>query len=270
MKRIIGVNTNCYHGYSVEDAIDGIQAAGFRYIELTATKGWTEHVFPDKSFSELLLIKNKLRKAGLTPFAMSGHCNLMDKERIQDFVMNIHLAAFYGCRYIVSSIGEAHFGDNSVVSNREAAQNMKALIPYLKEYNMKLVLETHGEHGTGAIMKEIVDLVDSEWVSINYDTGNVIFYGKADIKQDLAVCIDKVDYIHLKDKKGECGEWNFPAIGTGCIDFPMVFDFLEKSGNHSPLSIEIEFTQAGPKNLDEINKAVKASYEYLKNYGFTI
>ena len=46
MGRIIAVNSNCYHGYSIEQAIDGIAAAGFRYIELTATKGWTEHVFP--------------------------------------------------------------------------------------------------------------------------------------------------------------------------------------------------------------------------------
>ena len=44
-KRIIAVNSNCYHGYPIEDAIAGIKAAGFKYIELTATKGWTEHVF---------------------------------------------------------------------------------------------------------------------------------------------------------------------------------------------------------------------------------
>ncbi|MBS1484119.1 MAG: sugar phosphate isomerase/epimerase, partial [Clostridium sp.] len=41
MKRTIGVNSNCYHGYSVEDALEGIAAAGFHYVELTATKGWT-------------------------------------------------------------------------------------------------------------------------------------------------------------------------------------------------------------------------------------
>ena len=51
MGRIIAVNSNCYHGYSIEQAIDGIAAAGFRYIELTATKGWTEHVFPTRASS---------------------------------------------------------------------------------------------------------------------------------------------------------------------------------------------------------------------------
>lgn len=50
MKRIIAVNSNCYHGYAIEEAVAGIRRAGFHYIELTATKGWTEHVLSDMPF----------------------------------------------------------------------------------------------------------------------------------------------------------------------------------------------------------------------------
>ena len=103
-KRIIAINSNCYHGYSIEGAIAGTKAAGFHYIELTATKGWTEHVFPDQSFARLLEVKDALDAAGIIPFAMSGHTNLMDTERIEDFVRNIRMAHFFGCDYIVSSI----------------------------------------------------------------------------------------------------------------------------------------------------------------------
>ena len=60
MKRIIAVNSNCYHGYTIEEAIAGIREAGFHYIELTATKGWTEHVFPDMSFERLLATGRRL------------------------------------------------------------------------------------------------------------------------------------------------------------------------------------------------------------------
>ena len=81
MKRTIGVNSNCYHGYSVEDALEGIAAAGFHYVELTATKGWTEHVFPSQTFEYLDGIREKMKELKLVPFAMSGHCNLMDRER---------------------------------------------------------------------------------------------------------------------------------------------------------------------------------------------
>jgi len=78
MEQIIAINSNTYHGFSLEDAVRGIADAGFRYIELTATKGWTEHVFPDQSLRRLLRVQDMLADAGLTPFAMSGHTNLTD------------------------------------------------------------------------------------------------------------------------------------------------------------------------------------------------
>lgn len=270
MERIIAVNSNCYHGYSIEEAIAGIQAAGFRYIELTATKGWTEHVFPDQSFERLLQVKDLLQEAGLTPFAMSGHTNLMDPDRLPDFVKNIRLAHFFGCRYIVSSIGEAHLEDKAVASDEVAAAHIKTLVPYLEEYDMELVLELHGEHATGVRMQQIVALVGSDRVGINYDTANAIFYGDVCVPEDLAACIDQVKYLHLKEKAGGRQEWDFPALGKGYVEFPAVFTQLRDKANNSPFSIEIEFTQAGPKDLAEINQAVLDSAEYLKSQGFTL
>lgn len=271
MERIIAVNSNCYHGFSIEEAIEGISRAGFRYIELTATKGWTEHVFPDQSFQHLLDVKDAMDKAGLIPFSMSGHCNLMDTERIGDFISNIRLAAFFGCTYIVSSIGEAHLKDNAVVDNETVAGYIAALVPHLEKHNLTLVLETHGkEHGTGKILSEIVRLVNSERVKVNYDTANVVFYGRINPVEDLASCIDDVAYLHLKEKAGAEDMWDFPALGKGWIDFPGIFALLKEKQNNSPFSIEIEFTAAGPKDLDEVNQAVQDSADYLRAHGFTL
>lgn len=272
-KRIIAVNSNCYHGYSIEEAIAGIKAAGFKYIELTATKGWTEHVFPDQSFKRLLEVKDMLDEAGIIPFAMSGHTNLMDTERIDDFVRNIRMAHFFGCEYIVSSIGEAHLEDKAVASNEVVAEHIKGFLPYLEKYDMKLVLETHGDHGTGRILGEICELVGSDRVLINYDTANAIFWGYQSCDEmvaDFKGCMDKVAYLHLKDKLGETHEWNFPALGKGYIPFDPIFEALEEADNMSPYSIEIEFTAAGPKDLDEINRAVLDSAEFLRSKGYEL
>ena len=129
MPRIIGVNSNCYHGYSIDEALEGIAAAGFHYV-LTATKGWTEHVFPDQSFASLCHVQDKLKELDLVPFAMSGHTNLMDVDRLPDFIMNMRLAHFFGCKYIVSSIGEAHLKDKAKTGNEVLVQNIKGLIPH--------------------------------------------------------------------------------------------------------------------------------------------
>lgn len=269
-QRIIAVNSNCYHGYSIEEAIEGIRAAGFRYIELTATKGWTEHVFPDQSFRQLLHVKDLLDEAGLIPFAMSGHTNLMDPQRIPDFVSNIRLAHFFGAKYIVSSIGEAHLADKAVAPNEVVAEHIRGFLPYLEQYDMILVLEVHGDHGTGKILKDIAMLVDSPRVLVNYDTANAIFYGDVDVMADVSGCLDKIGYFHLKEKAGGRQTWDFPALGKGYVPFPELFRLLEEKGDTSPFSIEIEFTQAGPKDLAEINRAVLDSAEYLKNQGFTL
>src|SRR5690606_14632531 len=141
--------------------IEGIRNAGFKYIELTATKGWTEHVFPNMTFEELDKIRESIRLNKLIPFAISGHCNLMDRERLNDFIENIKLAHFFGCDYILSSIGEAHIKDRTEISDREAAKNIKEIVPYLEEYELILGLENHGKHSTGKQLREIVDLVNS-------------------------------------------------------------------------------------------------------------
>lgn len=268
MKRIIAVNSNSYHGFSLKEAVKGIKEAGFNYIELTATKGWTEHVFPTMSFNELWEVREFLIEKELFPISLSGHTNLMDQKRISDFIANIRLANFFGCKYIVSSIGEAHLEDQAEVSDKKVAENIKDLIPYLQRYDLTLALENHGKHGSGSDLKNIVDLIDSEKVVINYDTANAIFYGNVDLKKDLRTALDKIGHIHLKDKAGEQGEWNFPALGKGNIDFESLFKIL--NDNNSPFSIEIEFTEDGAKSLEEVNRAVKESAKYLKNRGFSL
>ncbi len=272
-RRILAVNSNCYHGFPIEDAIRGIRDAGFHYIELTATKGWTEHVFPDQSFARLQEVKTMLEDSGLIPFSMSGHTNLMDTERIPDFINNICLANFFGCEYIVSSIGEAHLKDNAVASNETVAQHIVGFLPWLEKYDMKLVLETHGDHGTGKILGEIVRLVGSDRVLVNYDTANAIFWGyltPEEMLADLEQSLPQVGYFHLKDKLGQTHEWNFPALGEGCIPFDRVFSLLENAKDSSPFSIEIEFTEKGPKDLAEVNAAVRTSADFLIRHGFEL
>ena len=268
--RIIAVNTNCYHGYSIEDTLEGIAAAGFHYVELTATKGWTEHVFPDQSFAQLCTVKDQLERLHLIPFSLSGHTNLMDTERLPDFIMNMRLANFFGCDYIVSSIGEAHLKDNAVASNELLASNIRSLLPHLEKYGLKLVLELHGDHSTGTIMKEIVDLVHSPLVKINYDTANCVFYGDVDAAEDMDTCLSDIAYLHIKDKAGERREWNFPALGEGYVDFETIFQKLEQAHNNAPLSIEIEFTPKGAGSLENVNQAIQTSAAYLIGLGFEL
>lgn len=271
MSRIIAINSNTYHGFSLEEAVRGIADAGFRYIELTATKGWTEHVFPDQSFRELLRAQDLLKDAKLIPFSMSGHTNLTDPERARDFMDNIRLADFFGCRYIVSSIGEAHLKDRHTADADETARCIARFVPELEARDMTLVLETHGkDHGTGCVLADIAARIGSERVRVNYDTANVVFYGRTDPVADLAACVKDVAYLHIKDKGGADDVWDFPAPGKGHIDFDGIFRVLREAGNESPFSVEIEFTPEGPGGLEQVNQAVRDSAAFFLSKGFEL
>lgn len=267
MDNAFSVSTNTYHLFSLDEALDGIAAAGFKNVELTAVKGWTEHVSASMSDAEVAEVIKKCKVRGLVPLALSGHCNLMDEARLADFVANIELSARCGCTYIVTSTGEAHFGHNANSPEDVLIANIKKVLGRCEALGVVMVLETHGEFGTGESLAKITRKINSPYLGVNYDTANVVFYGKKFPDEEITSCIDQVKYMHLKDKAGEMGEWNFPAVGKGTLKLDKVIKQLVEAGNKSPISLEVEFTPAGPANLAEVNKAVKDSFDYLKSLG---
>ena len=106
---------------------------------------------------------------------MSGHCNLMDSERIDDLLKILSWQTFLDANILFPSIGEAHLKDRTAASNEIIVQNISVFLPYLEERDMILVLEVHGDHGSGEILKKIVEMVGNSRVKINYDTANAVF-----------------------------------------------------------------------------------------------
>ena len=269
----ISVSSNTYHGFSVEDALNGIAAAGFRYVELTAVKNWTEHIMPDMPASRIAEIQALMKKLDLQCIALSGHCNLMEEERLADFEKNIDLAARLGCEYIVSSTGEAHFGKDERFPTDILVKNLQRVLKRCDEHHLKLVLELHGEHATGEKMKEICLAVGSKNIGINYDTANVVFFGGKYPEDDVKTCYEQVMFCHLKDKAGAMNEWNFPAVGKGNLKLKEFIAFMVGKGYDGPFSIEIEYDKEycmrdkTKEDLPRANQAVKDSFDYLHSIG---
>lgn len=274
MKNIFAGHANSYHGFDFEQTLDGISKAGFKYIELAAVLNWTEHVMAFMS-DEVLAEKRKLmEKYGISAIGLSGHCNLMEEQRLADFEQNIELASKMGCQYIITSTGEAHFGKDEAFADDVLANNIKRLLPTLEKFNQKLVLELHGIYSTGEAMSRVVRKVDSPLVGINYDTANVLFYGDKLPTDDIKCCVDLVQYVHLKDKVGGKGVWNFPGTGNGELPLKEFMEYMDDHNFTGPYSIEIEFTEDfcmrdkdQPGDIDIANKEMADSYRYLKSLG---
>jgi L-ribulose-5-phosphate 3-epimerase len=265
VKNLVTLNSNTYHGFSLDEAINGTAKAGFRYIELAAVRGYTEHLSSDMSDKQLVEVKAKLQAHGLECIALAGHSNLMSSEGIESFAQNIGLAKRMGCKFIITATGEAHDDHDEIEDDAALATNLKPLLQLCEESGIMLVIETHGNnYATGQAVKSLVNNIGSPFLGINYDTANVIFYGNVLPYEDLEASADEVKFIHLKDKRGAMKEWDFPAIGQGTLDFARIFSILHDAGCTAPLSVEIEFTSAGPANLAEVDEAVAESYRAIE------
>lgn len=273
MGNIVAVNTNSYHGFTVDEALEGIAAAGFKNVEIAAVRGWTEHIMPEMEEEEICRIMDKAKALGLTFVGMSGHCNLMEAERLEDFKRNMALAHRLGARFVISSTGEAHFGENEVFADDVLIQNIKELLPALEEYDMYLGLETHGEYGTGASLAKIAKGVGSPRVGVCYDTANVVFYGNVRPEEELKECMEAVKCFHLKDKLGYDNVWNFPAVGSGELKLWEVVQYANENKFFGPFSMEVEYTaeftnrEKTPEDLDYVNKEMKKAYAYMAEKG---
>jgi sugar phosphate isomerase/epimerase len=132
-----------------------------------------------------------------------------------------------------------------------------------------LALEIHGElMATGPLAVALVREIGRANVRINYDTANCTYYGGVRAADDIGVAVPWLAHVHLKDSGGGRGDWNFPPLGQGHVDFPRVFRILEDGGYTGPLSVELEFYGLPYPPLDEVNAAVRTSYSYLRDLGF--
>lgn len=270
MENIIIAKANCYNGFALDQMIEGVKKAGFHYLEISASPGNSSGISRFADFSFLCETRKKFSDAGLTPLALGGHTNIMDEGMEDDLVHNIELASFFGCRYFVCSVGDRY---QKTDDHKEIIEQLGKFYPYLDRYGIDLVIELHGNYHSGRSVHDIVRHFDSPRIRTNYDTGNAIFFGDMDngmLLKDLEENIDDVGYMHLKDKSGERNEWNFPALGTGYVPLPEVFDILNEHSNHSPLCVEIEFTPAGVKDVKEADEALAESASYLKSLGFRL
>jgi len=264
MLQQLAINSNTYHGFSLEEAVKGASKAGFKQIELAAVRDHTAHVLPELSPKQLQEVKGLLDEYDMKCVGISAHSNIMSKEGVDNLRKSIELAVLFDCPYIITATGDTHDDNDVIEDERKLIENLQPIVEKCEQNGKQLLLETHGNnYATGTSLMRLSKAFHDR-VKINYDTANVIFYGNMLPYDDLEASVNYIEFIHLKDKIGAFEEWNFPAIGDGEIDFARVFSILQKRNYQGPISVELEFTPKGPESLQEVNDAVMKSYQYLE------
>ncbi len=267
MNNILAAHTNSYHTYGLDQALTGISKAGFKYVEMSAIRGWTEHVPLEATEAQIVTIKSSLDKAGLRISALAGHSDLTTPEGLVDGKKAVDLCPRLGVNLMTTAVG-GHAG-----KEEDKAAFMKHifdLADYAARRNVFLALEVHGDiMATGQMSIPLIKQINRANVRINYDTANCVFYGGVQAVDDIRPVVPYLAHIHLKDTRGAKGVWDFPAIGEGKVDFARIFSILKEEGYVNPFSVEIEFSGALWPPVDEVHRSMRVAYQNLKKLGLS-
>jgi L-ribulose-5-phosphate 3-epimerase len=258
-------HTNSYHTYTLDQALEGISKAGFNYVELSAVRGWTEHVPLEATDEQITQIKGKLNTTGLRASALSGHSDLTTAEGLVDGKKAVDLCAKLGLNLMVTAVG-GHAGKEE---NKSAFMNhIFDLADYAARRNVFLALEVHGDiMGSGRVSLPLIREINRANVRINYDTANCVYYGGVQAVDDIRAVVPYLAHIHLKDTRGGKGVWDFPAVGEGKVDFSRIVKILREEGYTNPLSVEIEFAGEPWPPVEEVHRSMQVSHDTLKKLG---
>src|SRR5258708_7784836 len=142
MKNRLGGHTNSYHTHGLEESLEGIAATGFKYVELSAVRGWTEHVPLDADAKTLGKIQRQLNKLGLIPVSLSGHSDLTTKDGLQLGLKAVDLCERMGIDIMNTAIG-GHYSENE--DEAGFMGNIHELADYAAAWDITIGIEIHGD-----------------------------------------------------------------------------------------------------------------------------
>jgi L-ribulose-5-phosphate 3-epimerase len=226
--------------------------------------GWTEHV---DVRGDPARVRALLEHYGLEAVSISGHSDLTTQEGLAHGLAVVRWAGSFGVPIVNTAVGgHAH------VEESESAflANIGTLADAALAAGVVVALEIHGDlMATGARSLALLERIGHPAVKINYDTANVEHYGGVSAVEDLPGVVDLVANVHLKDMRGGKGEWDFPAIGDGHVDFGRVLEILRAGGYDGPYAVEIEFTGEPWPPLEDVTSAMRSSRAALAAHGLS-
>jgi sugar phosphate isomerase/epimerase len=248
---------------------------GYRYVEPMVHTGWEllSEVDYFHSFSmeeDPLLMKEILDRHGMKASSISGHSPLMKPEAsVERLTKAIVFADMVGAGFVnTDEMVKPDWMDDEF-----AHQTMKYTLTKVAmvaaRHGVYVCIEPHGVYTkTWRGLMRIVDLVDSPWIQINWDTGNSYLAGLEDPYEGLEQVVSRVYHVHAKDismehSSAERGKVTGTPVGCGCgdgvVDFGRVIDILDTQDREIFLSVECGTVDQAARSIDYLTPLIDAA-----------
>jgi sugar phosphate isomerase/epimerase len=252
-----------YSRFSLDRALSGIKAAGYRYVAWGTTHREAGREVPviaaDAPPERAQELGKKCRDLGLEPLMMFSMIYPEDPQGLAVLRSRILQAEAGGLPHVLT------FGHTKGGNRKLWVERFKQLGPMARDHGVTIVVKQHGgETGTGAACAEIVREVADEGIKVNYDAGNVMDYLDVDPIPDLRTCAQEVRSFCIKDHR------NFPkdedcGPGFGEIDHYKLLGLVAFTGRDMPLCCENISAPLlpRPENPEGVDDLARRAREFL-------
>jgi sugar phosphate isomerase/epimerase len=233
-------STVAFKPFSLEEALGGVAEAGFSNVELAAIKDFAEHLPPDDaSESTVRHVREVLANCGLAAVSVSGHSHVETPDGKTRLLNIVRSASQLGARAVNTFTLES----TDPVTRSAFIDNVRSVADESQKLGVTICLETEGDLlPTAELGRPLIDEINHPSVKMNFDTANVVYFsdhGRPEV--DVQFALPVLGHLHLKDKRGGKGVWDFPPAGEGELNLTSVLRDVEASGYEGPISVELEF-----------------------------
>ncbi len=232
-------STICFKPYTLAQALEGLARAGFQNVEIGAVKGFLEHLDPDDLTTETIGgCRALLAQNGLRCVSMSGHAQLHTDEGRGRFRRVLLAGSELGILALNTFTGDAETPEERAAF----VENVRAIADEAQSLGIRLCIETDSNLlPTAEEGVRLLETVGHDWIRINYDPGNVVYYTGVSPEDDVKHALGLLGHVHLKDKRGGKGSLDFPPLGEGDLDLRSILRDIKASEFSGPVSMEIEY-----------------------------
>jgi sugar phosphate isomerase/epimerase len=247
---------------------------GYEWIEPMVHTGWellseVEYFHSFSMEQDPLLMKEICDRHGVKVASLSAHSPLMKPEAAVDRLTRAAvLASFVGCDFLNTDemVKPAWMDDD--FAHDTMRYSLTRIAQVCARHRKYLCIEPHGIYtATADGLMKIVNLVESPWIQVNWDTGNSYLAGLEDPYDALEKVRDRVFHIHAKDismehSEREKGKVTGTPVGCACgdgvVDWERVIRIMEPVDREIFLSVECGTIDEAARSLDFLRKRIGA------------
>lgn len=272
----IGCETLPYSEMTLQRALEGIARAGYPYVCLYTKHPDGEVLGPEAKLADAEALRRRIEDCGLKtcmifmagegPSTSEGQ-RLWQKRIEEAKVLGADCVLAWGPWEYEVWPGKKYGLDQWDPMCEAWFAGMQPVIRQAEQSEMLIVLKPHtGLTAYGNILRRTVERLDSPWVRVCYDGGNVHFYEGLDPALDIQDCAPYVKAICVKDHLGPRANPVFPVPGAGEVDHAAMLEALKPHDFRGPVVVErFEGMFKKTEMIPELVDALAAqTYQYLK------